>query len=63
VAKVTITIEDQLDDKGEPGLVIGWDSDNTSDTETVAENYAAAFIQFCKEGAGVVKDITHETLN
>lgn len=57
LAKVTIVIEDKNDEKGEPGLLIHWDSDDRESDDSLANQYAAAFIHEVINQAGYVKDM------
>lgn len=45
MSKVTLILEDILDDDGKPGLTIDWQSANDYEEGSLAYQYATAFVQ------------------
>lgn len=45
MAKVTLILEDSIDENGSKGLLIDWQSDNDYEEDSLAHQYATAFVQ------------------
>ncbi len=45
MAKVTIILEDHIDENGVEGMIIDYDPENDYDGKSLAHQYAASFVQ------------------